>query len=320
MLHNTFLKVASLTVTLFLLVGCSSGGGSSTSGKSGNGNSSTVVLASVVAPGAQCPNGGIQVDSGIDENGNGVLDASEIDESQIVCNGNDSLISMSDEPTGANCEYGGTRIDTGTDTNGNDFLDSIEITATEYLCALVTTAFDGLVYLADANLAGMTELFRTTADAPSVAKLGRVRPGSGDVRSFRISPDRTKVAIHGNLETDQVFELYVADLLSGQPAVKVSGTLVAGGNVSSDYAWAPDSSRIAYRADQETDRIDELYTVAPDGTANLKVSGALIAEGDVWGYAWAPDSSRIAYRADQETDEVAPWRRTEPPISRSPGR
>ena len=79
------------------------------------------------------------------------------------------------------------------------------------------------------------------------------------------------------------------------------GPSEAGGNVE-DFLWAPDSSRIAYVADQDTNDKDELYTSLPDGSNNVKVSGTLVPSGDVMDFLWAPNSSRIAYRADQDTN------------------
>jgi len=106
-------------------------------------SSSLFVKSSVIAPGADCPNGGISVDSGLDTNNNKVLDSSEIVETQIVCNGIDgaagnnglnSLVSVIDEPIGANCGAGGKKVEIGLDVNADDILDSTEITSTQYVC------------------------------------------------------------------------------------------------------------------------------------------------------------------------------------------
>ena len=73
----------------------------------------TVVL--YTAPASVCANGGITVESGIDTNGNSILDPSEVTSTQYVCNGANgtdgiaALLSMVTEPTGSNCTYGGTR-------------------------------------------------------------------------------------------------------------------------------------------------------------------------------------------------------------------
>lgn len=84
-----------------------------------------------------------------------------------------------------------------------------------------------------------------------------------------------------------------------------------------DFAWSPDDTWLAYGADQETDEQYELFVIRPDGSENLKVSGALAADAEVDrvsslgcgravfladfeqldAFVWAPDSSRIAYRA-----------------------
>lgn len=86
--------------------------------------------------GANCTNGGKRLDSGIDENRNGVLDAAEIDSTDYVCNGTDAdaLVSTHHEAAGANCKAGGTRIDVGLDSDGDGSLAAAEITSTSYVC------------------------------------------------------------------------------------------------------------------------------------------------------------------------------------------
>ncbi|MGK5093979.1 hypothetical protein WDW89_18450 [Deltaproteobacteria bacterium TL4] len=53
-----------------------------------------------VDPSAKCPSGGVEIYSGIDENDNGTLDAAEIDVTDVVCHGDKSLTSVTDEPAG----------------------------------------------------------------------------------------------------------------------------------------------------------------------------------------------------------------------------
>jgi hypothetical protein len=80
------------------------------------------------------------VETGIDENGNGTLDDSEVDDAQKVChgapgtNGLHALISLTQEPAGTNCTLGGVQIDTGIDTDRDGVLDPGEVTSTVYLC------------------------------------------------------------------------------------------------------------------------------------------------------------------------------------------
>ena len=86
--------------------------------------------------------------------------------------------------------------------------------------------------------------------------------------------------------------------------VKVSGNPTVAGLRSFDaFAWAPDSSRIAYIAAQGSNS-EELYSSTPDGAANnVKVSGG----GTVDSFLWSPDltvTDLIAYLADQQTINV----------------
>ncbi len=106
--------------------------------------------------GANCEDGGVRVEAGLDDDGNGALAASEVDTTTFVCkgaagpagqdgqngtNGADgkdgltALISQTIEPSGANCEDGGTRIDAGLDVDRNGELDAIEVDTTTYVCS-----------------------------------------------------------------------------------------------------------------------------------------------------------------------------------------
>lgn len=93
------------------------------------------------APADKCPDGGKMIEVGNDKNGNGTLDADEINASSTsyICNGGSgkpSLVRTSIEPAGANCAYGGVKIETGLDANGDGKLDDSEVSAsaTTYAC------------------------------------------------------------------------------------------------------------------------------------------------------------------------------------------
>jgi Bacterial Ig-like domain (group 2)/FG-GAP-like repeat len=92
------------------------------------------------APASVCANGGITVESGIDTNGNSVLDPSEVTSTQYVCNGANgadgmvALLSLVTELSGTNCTYGGTRVNGGLDTNKDGLLEDAEVTSTSYVC------------------------------------------------------------------------------------------------------------------------------------------------------------------------------------------
>jgi len=77
--------------------------------------------------------------------------------------------------------------------------------------------------------------------------------------------------------------------------------IAAGGTV---YAWAPDSSRIAYTASLDTIGIPELYTVRTDGSENRKINVPIVVGEATGGPYWSPNGTHIAYRkfANQATD------------------
>jgi hypothetical protein len=131
----------SLVLYLTLLVALAAcGGGGGSSGDTVNKGNSVVSAASKAAPLDACPSGGIQVETGIDENGNGILDPAEVDITQNVCNGANGtnglsvLVSVATEAAGASCANGGKKVSVGLDTNGNSILDSAEITSSDNIC------------------------------------------------------------------------------------------------------------------------------------------------------------------------------------------
>lgn len=167
-----------------------------------------------------------------------------------------------------------------------------------------------IAYLADQDTDEVDELYLSAADGGTNSKISDTLVAGGDVILCAWAPNANLIAYLADGDTDDVRELYVTDPAGA--AVKVSGVLVTGGAVEFDFRWAPDGSRIAYRADQLTDEVTELFTSLPDGSENVRVSAAMIAEGDVGGDSfisntsmfWAPDSSRIAYVADGNTNGV----------------
>jgi len=95
--------------------------------------------------GVNCPEGGKRIDTGIDENDNGVLDPAEKDAPTYVCNGASgedtkdgasARIRTVVELAGGHCAFGGIAIEIGTDANGNGVLEDAEVDtgATKYIC------------------------------------------------------------------------------------------------------------------------------------------------------------------------------------------
>ncbi len=105
-----------------------------------NGLASLVVLMPQAVGSEYCSNGGQGIYTGLDLNGDKLLQSNEVLASSFVCNGANgaqgltALVASSAEPAGSNCPQGGTRIDTGLDLDGNAKLDTSEVTQTSYAC------------------------------------------------------------------------------------------------------------------------------------------------------------------------------------------
>jgi len=101
------------------------------SGANGTNGLKALISSTSEPSGNNCANGGIQIEIGVDDNDNEVLEASEIDQTQYICNGNSSSNTMpvsssnntmltSVTPPGSNlsCDAGGRVISHGLD-NGD---------------------------------------------------------------------------------------------------------------------------------------------------------------------------------------------------------
>jgi len=147
-------------------------------------------------------------------------------------------------------------------------------------------------------------LYTTRPDGTGATQVSAVPMPYGQYRNIgQVSwaPNGTRIAYTAQQNTDNVFELFS----SGPDCagnVQVSGSLVAGGTLGwygDVFSWAPDSSRIAYRANQRSSDIYELFTSDPVGNNNVRASGSLVTGGNVGSFSWAPDSRYLAYTADQ---------------------
>ena len=91
----------------------------------------------------ECASGGIELSTGLDDNGDGELESGEVNNTQYICQGaigetndqgNNSLAFSTVEPKGDHCGLGGVKLQNGLDTNGNKILESSEVEQTQYLC------------------------------------------------------------------------------------------------------------------------------------------------------------------------------------------
>lgn len=139
---NGFVTRALAFAVCIGLVACG-GDGSDGGGDNATTDGSPSVAANAIAvpPGDQCPAGGVEVATGIDENGNGLLDNNEIDDSGVICNGEhgadgrNSLL-LVDDQVGDSCPAGGVRVRAGLDDNRDGALNAPdEVDDTAIACA-----------------------------------------------------------------------------------------------------------------------------------------------------------------------------------------
>ncbi|MBA1145775.1 PD40 domain-containing protein [Ectothiorhodospiraceae bacterium WFHF3C12] len=301
---------AAFVAAAFLLAGCGGGGGGSSSDDGGGGgsdpNPSTVVNAqTVIPPGNTCPTGGVQIESGIDENANGVLDASEVDETAVVCNGDAGLTHVETVEPGTECPDGGTRVEAGVDANGNGVLDDTEVTSSELLCSQSADSFSGVVFTADVSLDGMHTLWRARYEGGTVRIAA---PDSSEVinpiSAVERAPDGEQVAFRMTNQPGYGNELYAADLRTDSGAVKLSGNVDPASGSVYGHDWSPNGQLVAYRGIAASGSPVHLYSILADGSGRAVLSGGLVSGGNVQDFAWAPDSQTVAYLADAITDDT----------------
>lgn len=87
--------------------------------------------------------------------------------------------------------------------------------------------------------------------------------------------------------------------------VKLSGTMVAGGDIFPYFDISADAAYVVYRADQETDQVVELFTVPIDGASlPIKLNHELPEDHAIDDVVLAPDSSRLVYGIEVEFSYV----------------
>ncbi len=166
-----------------------------------------------------------------------------------------------------------------------------------------------VVYRIDHQTNGVFELFSVPIAGPADAwiKLNGPLVPNGAVQEFQISPDSAQVVYRADQQTHNVLELYRVPIKGPADAwIKLNSPLVLNGSVL-DFQVSPNSSRVVYRADQETVNAPELYSVPMGGpaAAGFKLNSFLVLNGSVTSsYQISPDSGRVLYIADQDTYSV----------------
>ena len=155
-------------VGLVLLAAACSG----SDGKSGTNGTNALMSTTDEPAGSNCTDGGKKLTWGLDANGNGKLDSSEVTGTTYLCNSalaagaivSNTVLAVGD----TNCPTGGNRVDTGLDANGNGILDASEVKSV-YVC----NGGAGVIGVSgDAGTPGATGVTGATGDTGATGSTG----------------------------------------------------------------------------------------------------------------------------------------------------
>ena len=165
-----------------------------------------------------------------------------------------------------------------------------------------------VVYRADEDANSLDELFLVNLDTPGFsANLSGFMTSGGDVvPGFLLTPEGASVVYRADEKTNGVYELFLVDLALPGVSYKLSDALVAFGDVTAGFLVTADGSQVVYLADQEVDRVTELFVVslALPGSSS-KLNPALVSGGNVMtGFVFNDTGTQVAYSADQDFNNV----------------
>lgn len=163
---------------------------------------------------------------------------------------------------------------------------------------------------------GNTYDLRWHAEPPpstGISKLSDPLVLDGDVVDLKVTPDGSRIVYIADQLTDGVYELF-SKPTNGGPAVRLNASPAGASSgvvLFSDCQISPDGSQVAYRLDQDSAGVYELFLVPITGGTPQKLSGTLPSNGDVQGgFRFTPDGGQVVYRADQAIDDVVELYRT----------
>jgi hypothetical protein len=198
--------------------------------------------------------------------------------------------------------------------NGPTVLHSVGITSANSLVISRPTALYGEVQTYRISPDSSRVIYKASGTASAPEQLHSVPVNSnagatvcpqlvlGDSISFRggfeISPDSTRVVFTGFIAATSSDKLFSAAIAGGN-CIDISGAMVNNGDVIDDqFAISPNSQRVIFVADKDTDEVDELYSVPINGGLATKVSGPIVAFGDVANVLVSPDSKWAVFNGD----------------------
>jgi hypothetical protein len=179
--------------------------------------------------GEHCENGGSAVQSGIDDNHDGVLDAAEVDEVAYVCNaaGTPTLVRETTIEAGDVCPGGGTKIQTGRDLDHDGMLSDAEVEQTVTVCdtieiwngPLTTSSFTTAAQL---DVLANIRVINGSLTVDNNAEMSKLELVNGDVA---VSGDEVELPALRTIVGDLSQDSYSTTLLALPVLERIGGEL-----------------------------------------------------------------------------------------------
>ena len=291
---NGMLEASEVTQTSYT---CN--GQSGQNGSNGQNGLSTLMATATEPPDANCANGGVAVTSGLDLNGNGVLDPNEAGVPVYVCNGINckgccTLVNVVAEPAGPNCSAGGQAIQTGLDSNGDGILQPGEVQHTSYVCNGTNGTIDAGT-AQDAGADTQPQVVLTVEKTESGTGQVTLSPPGSDTgnASRRSYPMNTTVMLQAT--TANGADSYFTGWQGGGCTGLVNTcTVTLSSDTTVTASFAPQTNNLVFATSQMV--MANLGGVAPyDAKCNEIASAAGINNATGDGYiAWISDSTSLA--------------------------
>lgn len=119
------------------------------------------------------------------------------------------------------------------------------------------------------------------------------------IYSAEWSPDGTRIAVLVNEGAERGAALFVTDA-AGWALQRITAPASRPLTFGVELGWSPDSRRLAYRADQASPGVMELFVATIGEGQPMKVSRPVEILRGVDRFAWSADGLRLVYRASRE--------------------
>ncbi len=163
-----------------------------------------------------------------------------------------------------------------------------------------------VVFRADVDTVNADELYSVPIGGGTATKLNDPVTSGGRIFDFTLSPDGSTVVYIGDQDTFDITELYSVPVGGGTVTKLSPNTLTTTREVLFTRRISADSSTVVYLGDQNTDGVNELFSVPIGGGTVTQLNDPLPTGGGVglFGIKLSPDGSTVVYSAEQETINV----------------